>query len=316
MAAPNAPRRGSLQYWPRKRARKFLPSVNWNAIKNSDNKLKGFICYKAGMASAYVKDDTPDSMTKGKKIIVPVTIIECPPLKIFSVRFYKNSKAAKEVLAENLDKELKKIVKLPKNAKKPEFPEGFDDVRVLCYSVVKKTGMKKTPDLIEIALGGDYEGKINFIKENLGKEIPVSGIFEKNKLVDFRGLTKGKGLQGPVRRFGITLKSHKSEKGRRRPGNIGPWHPARVTYMAPQAGQLGMFTRVSYNNKIIDLGKAENKKDESKFKNIKNFGEIKTDYIIATGSVQGTPKRQLLVTQPLRATKKQLKKNYELLELR
>jgi len=312
MAAPNAPRRGSLQYWPRKRARKFLPSVNWKAIKSSDKKLEGFICYKVGMASAYVKDDTPDSMTKGKKIVVPVTLVECPPLKIFSVRFYKNGKVNKEILAESLDKELKKIVKLPKVAKKVGELEGsYDDVRVLCYSVVKKTGMKKTPDLVEIALGGNYEEKIKFIKENLNREISVSGIFEKGKLVDFRGLTKGKGLQGPVKRFGITLKSHKSEKGRRRPGNLGPWHPARVTYYAPQAGQLGMFTRVSYNNKIIDMGKSENK-----FRGIKNFGDIKTDYLIVTGSIQGTPKRQLLVTQPLRATKSQAKKNYEFLELR
>jgi len=312
MAAPNAPRRGSLQYWPRKRARKFLPSVNWKAIKSSDNKLEGFICYKAGMASAYVKDDTPDSMTKGKKIIVPVTLIECPSLKIFSVRFYKNGKVAKEVLAESLDKELKRIVKLPKTAKKTEdFNEKCDDVRVVCYSVVKKTGIKKTPDLVEIAIGGNYEDKIKFIKENINREISVSSIFEKGKLVDVRGLTKGKGLQGPVKRFGITLKSHKSEKGRRRPGSLGPWHPARVTYMAPQAGQLGMFTRVSYNNKIIDLGKAENK-----FRGIKNFGDIKTDYLILTGSIQGTAKRQLLVTQPLRVTKKQAKKNFELLELR
>jgi len=27
------------------------------------------------------------------------------------------------------------------------------------------------------------------------------------------------------------------------------------------AGQLGMFTRVDYNKKIIDIGKAENKKE-------------------------------------------------------
>jgi large subunit ribosomal protein L3 len=311
MSAPNAPRRGSLQYWPRKRARKFLPSVNWNAIKSSDNKLKGFICYKAGMASAYVKDDTPDSMTKGKKIIVPVTLIECPTLKIFSVRFYKNSKVAKEVLAENLDKELKKIVKLPKVAKKTgDFTEKYDDVRVICYSVVKKTGIKKTPDLVEIALGGDYEGKVNFIKENMNREISVSSIFEKGKLVDVRGLTKGKGLQGPVRRFGITLKAHKSEKTRRT-GPLGSFTPGRTTFHARMAGQLGMFTRVSYNNKIIDIGKNDNK-----FKGIKNFGDIKTDYIIATGSVQGPAKRQLLITRPLRPTKKRSKKNYELLEIR
>jgi large subunit ribosomal protein L3 len=305
-----SPRKGSLQYWPRKRARKFLPSVNWNALK-ADSKLKGFICYKAGMASVFAKDETPDSMTKGKKIVVPVTILECPPLKIFSVRFYKDGKVAKEMLAEGPDKELKRAVKLPKQQGKTELEGEYDDVRVICYSVIRKTGMKKTPDISEIALGGKYEDKIRFIKESLGKEISVSSIFEKGKLIDMRGLTKGKGLQGPVRRFGITLKQHKSEKGVRRPGNLGPWHPARVSFRAPQAGQLGMFTRVSYNHKIIEVGKAEDK-----FRGIKNFGDIKTDYLLVYGSVPGVPKRQLLATVSLRATKKQKKKNYEVLELR
>jgi len=310
MAAPNAPRRGSLQYWPRKRARKFLPSVNWKAIKNDSNKLEGFICYKAGMASAYVKDDTPDSMTKGKKIIVPVTLIECPPLKIFSVRFYKNGKVAKEVLAESLDKELKRIVKLPKITKKAELEGSYEDVRVLCYSVVKKTGIKKTPDIVEIAINGNYENKIKFIKENLNREISVLNIFDRGKLVDVRGLTRGKGLQGAVRRFGITLRAHKSEKARRN-ATLGSFHPGRTTFNAPMAGQLGMFTRVSYNHQVIDLGKAGNGS-----RGIKNFGDIKADYIIVSGSVPGTAKRQLLVTRPLRATRKQSKKNYELLELR
>ncbi|VVB83617.1 50S ribosomal protein L3 [uncultured archaeon] len=313
MAPPNSPRKGSMQYWPRKRAKKILPSPNWNAVKSDSNKkLKGFICYKAGMASAFVKDDTPDSMTKGKKIVVPVTILECPAMKIFSVRLYKNGKVAKDVLAENIDKELKRKVKFPKNAKKTEeFKGDYDDARALCYSVVKKTNIKKTPDLSEIAIGGDFEDKIKFIKENLGKEILISNIFEKGNLVDFRGLTKGKGFQGPVKRFGITLKSHKSEKGQRRPGALGSFHPGRTTFRAPMAGQIGMFTRVTYNNKIIGIGKAEDK-----FKGIRNFGDIKTDYIITAGSVQGPAKRQLLVTSPLRATKKQLKKNFELLELR
>jgi large subunit ribosomal protein L3 len=194
MAPPNSPRKGSLQYWPRKRAKKALPSPNWKAVKIDSTKLKGFICYKAGMASAFVKDDTADSMTKGKKIVVPITILECPAMKIFSVRFYKNGKVAKEVLSESLDKELKRKLTLPKQNKKAELEGDYDDVRVICYSIVKKTNIKKTPDLSEIALGGSYDDKIKFIKENLGKEISVSSVFEKGNLADLRGLTKGKGL--------------------------------------------------------------------------------------------------------------------------
>jgi len=313
MSTRKSPRKGSLQFWPRKRSAKFLPRVNWDAI-NSGKNLKGFICYKAGMKSAYVKDNTPNSMTKGKKVIIPVTILECPALKIFSVRFYQDGKVSKEVLSENLEKELKKKIKFPKKSvgKIEEIKsEDYDNVRVICYSVVKKTGIKKTPDLSEIGLAGSVEEKIHFIKANLNKEISVLDVFEKNQVVDLRGLTKGQGLCGPVKRFGITLKSHKSEKGRRRPGSLGPWHPARVTFRAPQAGQLGMFSRIIYNNKVIDLGKSE-----EKFKDIKNFGNVKTDYILVRGSIQGPSKRQLLITAPLRETKKQTKKNFELIELR
>jgi len=72
-----------------------------------------------------------------------------------------------------------------------------------------------------------------------------------------------------------------------------------------------LFTRVIYNNKIIDLGKAE-----EKFKGIKNYGNIRTNYLILNGSIQGPSKRQLILTAPLRKTKKQEKKNFELLELR
>ena len=46
----------------------------------------------------------------------------------------------------------------------------------------------------------------------MNKEISVLDIFENGQLADLRGVTKGKGLQGPVKRFGIKLKKYKSEK--------------------------------------------------------------------------------------------------------
>jgi large subunit ribosomal protein L3 len=315
MPTSKRPRKGSLQYWPRKRAAKYLPSINWSAI-NSSKPLKGFICYKAGMASAFVKDETPDSMTKGKKIAIPVTILECPPMKILSVRFYKNTLVASEMFAESLDKELKSKIKFPKTKSKKleDFKlEDYDDIKVIVYSVVKKSGLKKTPDIIEIGLQGSIEEKLNFIKTHLNKEFSVLDFFERDQLIDLRGLTKGKGLQGPVKRFGIELKFHKSEKGVRRPGSLGPWHPARVTFRVPMAGQLGMFTRAVYNSKVVDIGKASEREG---LKSIKNYGNVKTDYVLVAGSVQGATKRQLVMTQPLRETKKQKKKHYEFLELR
>jgi large subunit ribosomal protein L3 len=312
MGTRSAPRKGSLQFWPRKRIKKFLPRVNWNTVlkKNPDKTgLMGFIGYKAGMASLFVKDNTEHSMTKGKRIILPVTLVECPPMKILSARFYKNGTVMTEVCSENLDKELKKIIKLPKSKKNFDEVKDYDDLSIIAYSVVKRTGIKKTPDLTEIALSGSLEDKIKWVKDNLGKEITIESTLKKNELVDVRGLTKGKGLQGPVKRSGLKLKSHKSEKGRRRPGSLGPWHPARVTYRAHLAGQLGLFTRVTYNNKVIDLGKSNDK-----FKNIKNYGDIKTDFVTIAGSLQGPSKRQLLLSPSIRASKKQNKKSYEVVE--
>ena len=318
MGNTSRPRRGSLQYWPRKRANKILPSVNWRGVggKNDSKKLMGFIGYKVGMKSAFVKDITPDSMTKNKRIAIPVTIIECPPLKIFSVRFYKNNLAVSDILSSNLDKELKKKVKLPKQVEKTiDSVTDFDDIRLIVYSVVKKTTVKKKPDIVEISLGGSKEEKLAFVKEYVGKELKISDFFDTMQLVDVRGVTKGKGTQGPVKRFGIALRSHKAEKGLRKVGSIGPWHPAHVSFRVPMAGQLGMFTRAAYNSKIVNMGKTEEISINPK-EGFKKYGNVKTDYIILSGSIMGPSKRPVVITQPLRAQKRQEKKNFEFIELK
>ena len=196
-------------------------------------------------------------------------------MRILSVRFYKSGKVMSELLSENLDKELKKRLKLPK--KKPgkiEDIKDYDDIRVIVYSSVKNSGIKKTPDIAEIALSGSLEEKVNFVKDKLGKEILASEVLKDEKLVDIRGLTKGKGIQGPVRRFGISLRQSKSEKGRRKVGSIGPWHPAHVTFRVPMAGQLGMFTRAKYNSKIITMGRIS-EKDINPKQGWKNYGRIR-----------------------------------------
>ncbi len=314
-------RHGSLQFYPRVRAKKVLPRVKWDSLTKEKVGLLGFIGYKVGMKSAYVKDSTPNSLTKGQKIYIPVTIIECPTLKIMSVRFYKNKKLMGEVLNSNLDKELKRVVKIPKEKKESkkidDFKEKADNVRVIVYSQVKKTNIKKRPNISEIGLSGNFEDKLNFIKENLNKEISIKEVLnlENDKVIDIRGITKGKGNQGPTKRFGLSLRAHKSEKGIRGPGSGGPWHPARVEFTQPMAGQMGYFSRVVYNNRII-LIKSNSDKDINPKQGFKKFGEIKTDYIIVRGSVQGPSKRQLLITSALRPTKTQVKKNYEFIELK
>jgi large subunit ribosomal protein L3 len=311
MSTRSRPRAGSLQFWPRKRAAKVLPSVNWRPINSKEESILGFIGYKAGMASVAVKDLTDKSMTQNKQIIFPATVIEVPAMKIFSVRFYKSGKVVADIIVSN-DKELKKKVKFGKNlGNLDKAPKDFDDIRVIAYSLPKQTNIKKTPDLIELAISA--ENKLEFVKKIIGKELSLSD-FSKSDLLDVRGVTIGKGFQGPIKRFGTTLRFHKSEKGVRKIGSIGPWHPARVTYQVPMAGQMGYHSRLVYNLKVINSGKIS-EKDINPKSGFPHYGKVKTSYIFLKGSVPGPAKRQILLTPSFRPSKMQSKKKYEFLEV-
>jgi len=333
MTDNNGIRSGSLQFYPRVRAKKVIPSVNWKPVFRDGIGFMGFVGYKVGMISVWAQDGTEHSMAKGKRIAIPATVVECPAMKIYSVRFYKNGKVMKDVVVSK-DKDLKKSVKLSKMVKELDAPKGaspaktasadadkvgneadFDDVRVIMYSGVKKTCVDKNKaDMIEVGVSGNKDEKLAFIKENIGKEISVGDVFSEG-LVDVRGVTKGFGTQGPVKRFGIALKSHKSEKGRRRPGSLAPWHPSRVTFRAPQAGQTGYHSRIVYNNLILEVGKIS-EKDINKKGGFEHYGVIKTDYIILKGSIPGPKKRGLIITNTIRPTRYQSKKKFEVIELR
>lgn len=311
MGAPSRPRKGSLQYIPKCRTAKFLPSANWKMVHGKG--ILGFIGYKVGMATAIVKDNTPESMVKGLNRAMPVTILECPNMKIFSIRFYNKGIVAKDIVVSN-DKELKCIVRIPEKLGNVEAPKEYDDVRVVVYSLPSQTSVKKTPDIIEVAVGADSkEAKLEIAKSFIGKEITIHD-FAKTELIDVRGVTKGKGFTGPTKRFGLSLRAHKSEKGVRGPGSIGPWHPARITFRTPRAGQMGVFSRVNLNQKLITTGKIS-EKNINPSSGFNRYGNIRTNYMIIKGSIQGPPKRQILVTPAFRPTKHTHKQKLEFINL-
>ncbi|OYT41787.1 50S ribosomal protein L3 [Candidatus Pacearchaeota archaeon ex4484_26] len=308
MPTKHKPRKGSLQFWPRKKAKKILPSANWKAIAKADKEKKqgllGFVGYKVGMTTALVEDLTPNSMTLNEKKVLPCTIIECPAIKVFSIRFYKKGKITSEILVSK-DKELKRKVKLPKKKIK-EINLGalkeVDDVRLLCYTQPKLAKIKKKPDMCEIGIQAEsVEKKLEIANGLIGKELSVLDVFQPLESIDVRAVTKGKGFSGPVKRFGIGLKSHKSEKGQRRPGSLGAWTPKKVSFRAPMAGQLGFFTRVQYNNQIILAG---DKQEADALGEFSHYGIIRNPFLVVKGSLQGAKKRPLLLTRPLRKSKK------------
>lgn len=308
MPTKRRPRFGSLAYYPRKRSRRTTARVRCWA-KEKDAKLLGFAGYKVGMVHLMADDNNPNSITKGQTISMPATIIECPPLKTASVRFYKKTidglRAVSEVFAENLDKELERRIIMPKNKnKKIEDVKDFDDLMLIVYTQPKLTGIgKKKPELFEMAVGGKKEDKLNYAKNILGKEINISDVFKAGNHVDVHAISKGYGLQGPVRRLGIGLKGHKSEKGRRRPGSLGAWcGQVNLMWKAPFSGQTGYFQRTEFNKWLLKIGnKADDINPKSGFL---CYGVIKNPYILLKGSVPGLEKRLIRFNFPIRPNKR------------
>src|SRR3989338_10264382 len=117
MSKRHAPRRGSMQFWPRKRAKSSYPRTRtWPKVDGT--KLIGFAGYKAGMIHIQMRDNST-SVTKGQIITVPVTIVECPPLKPLSLRFYQQTLDGHKLISEvptsmQLNKEISRKLSLPK----------------------------------------------------------------------------------------------------------------------------------------------------------------------------------------------------------
>src|SRR3989344_1827670 len=131
------PRAGSMQYWPRKRSvRPYIRIRSW-ADKKAEKGLLGFAGYKTGMTHVMVTDNRKNSPTKGQDIMRPVTVVECPPLKIASVRLYKKHgygiAVANEIVTK-LDKDAGRKLRLPKKTKEAELdriqPNEYTDIRV------------------------------------------------------------------------------------------------------------------------------------------------------------------------------------------
>lgn len=304
------PRRGSMQFWPRKRARHSLARIRSWAEENKTKPL-GFIGYKVGMTHLMVNDSRPKSMTKGEQIMLPSTIIDCPPLSVMGISFYKDSKKLTLILAEKLSKELSKNFQLPKKAvKKIDDVKEFDDLRLLVHSNPKLADIgTKKPKLLEIAVGGNKDEKLAYAKQVLGREIKVEDVFESGVSVDVHGISKGKGFQGTVKRFGVPIRQHKAEKTKRGIGNLGSWTPKRVQFTVPQAGKMGYHLRTEYNKQILKVG--QNSQELNPKSGFHKYGLMKNSYLLVKGSVVGSKKRALVLIPSIRPNPKMVKEGFE-----
>ena len=111
--------------------------------------------------------------------------------------------------------------------------------------------------------------------------------------MDAIGITKGKGIQGPVKRWGIRRKIHKARKTVRQVGSIGGWTPHYVMYSVPRAGQMGFHQRTEYNKLVIKVG--NNGSEVTPKGGFLRYGVINSDYVTLKGSVPGTTNRLILM---------------------
>ncbi len=294
------PRSGSMQYWPRKRASDIVARIRtWTETK--EKKLLGFPAYKTGMSHIIANDNIPTSITKGEEIQIPVTILECPPIKIAAIMLYGKDAyglhCTGQINAEKQEKEiLRKITAQKKPSKEPQTKEA-QEVRVLAYTQPKMTGIgKKKPEMLELGIGGaNAQEKLEYAKSILGKELTITDVFKEGQVVDVTSITKGKGLQGPVKRFGISLRSHKSEKTKRGPGSLGPWHGPRL-YRVAHAGQMGFQQRTERNKQIMKIG-TDVEKINAKGGFVR-YGLVKNQYLLMKGGIGGARKRLITLAIP------------------
>ncbi|MHC1597166.1 MAG: 50S ribosomal protein L3 [Methermicoccaceae archaeon] len=302
------PRRGSLAFSPRKRAKSETPRISsWPT--STEPKLLGFAGYKAGMTHVMMIDDKPHSPTAGMMVSVPATVIEAPPLRVVAVRGYESTthgyKAAGEVWASNLDDDLKRVVRVSEQGADIEGlrAKPLSDIRVIVATQPSKVSgvPKKKPELMEMGVGGaDVSSKLEYAYGILGSSIPIADVFSEGELVDTIAITTGKGTQGPVKRWGTQMqKSKHSRTGKlRHIGTLGPWHPHYVRWTVPQLGQTGYHQRTEYNKRILKVG--ENGEDITPAGGFLHYGVVRNSYLLVQGSVPGPIKRLVCVRAPIR----------------
>ncbi|MFQ6010181.1 MAG: 50S ribosomal protein L3 [Candidatus Aenigmatarchaeota archaeon] len=301
------PTRGSMGFYPRKRARRSYPRIkSWPRAK--ETKPLGFAGYKAGMTHALVVDTNPNSRTKGQALARSVTVIDCPPLSVFGFRAYVHTTAGKRtfthVLAEKVDKKLARKLRVPKKSTTAMQLKKIDDntdkiaeITLLCHT---NPLFKKKPAVFEVALGGKKDEQLKYAKEMLGKEIKASDIFASGDFMDVSGVTKGKGFAGAVKRFGIRIHGRKAEHLHRKSAPKGQKEPGKVRPTIPQAGQLGYFSRCEPNKRVLKVAKPEEIEIKGGFL---RYGKVRGEALVIEGSVPGPTKQLIRMRVPVRPRK-------------
>jgi len=303
------PRRGSLGYSPRKRARREVPRIKSWASEGKAGIL-GFSGYKAGTTHAFSVDERPHSHTKGEELMEAATILEVPPMRVCGIRLYGSTtnglRTLMEVWEEGPNKDLARVFPYPKKKGTKKGLEAMEktleraaEIRLVVHTLPRKSALsKKKPELMEYGIGGSVEEAFAYAKEHLGKDMRFSEVFEEGDLVDTVSVTKGRGFQNPVKKWGVKLQPRKTRGVKKKAGNLGPWHPSAMMWTVPQGGQMGYHQRTEYNKRVLQIGeKGEKINPKGGFL---RYGKIEGDYVVISGSTPGPQKRLIRLRHAVR----------------
>ncbi len=315
MGRTGMPRRGSLAFWPRKRASRIYPQLTAYA-ESEKPKVSAFAGYKAGMGQLIVLNTQKGTPTFGMEVALPVTILDCPPLRVVGIRVYENTvkglRAMDEVWIKDLPKELERKIKIvatkteEKIGKMESALNKISKLRLIVVTQPRLSGIgKKKPEIFELEVGGrDAKEKFDFAKQILGKEIGAKDVVKEGELIDVVAITKGKGTAGPVKRFGVRIGTRHAKKKLRHVGSLGQERPGKVRHTVAMAGQLGFQRRTELNKRVLKVGEKGN--EITPKSGFKHYGVLKNGYVVVEGSVPGARKRLIMLRSAIRPSKVKL----------
>lgn len=259
------------------------------------------MAFKVGMTAVHFIDNRPGSPTQGSEVRSAATVIAAPPLKVIGLALYGKEEGrlvdVGRIWSPEFSEEVKRRNKTfnpsPGPEKVEELREKVAEVRLIVATQPRLVGLGKKPLITEIKIGGDVESALRKGLELLGKELRLSDVFKEGEFVDVIGVTKGKGFQGVVKRYGVSILQRKSRKTRRGVAAIGPWNPHYVMYTVPRSGQMGYHRRTEFNKRLLKI--SSDTQAVNPASGWHRFGIIRTEYAVVEGSLPGTPKRPLIL---------------------
>ena len=133
--------------------------------------------------------------------------------------------------------------------------DGYESVQV-GFEELNEKKVKKPLKHKPFRYLREFEGNINEYKE--GQEIDVS-IFEEGEKIKVSGITKGKGFQGGVKRWGMRgSPASRGHPAQRKIGSIGWSTIARVIKGKKMPGRMGGKRTTVKNLEIIKIDQENN----------------------------------------------------------